>query len=362
MKVTIEIGGDSNEGRTAHVRISKDELDSALLHIAQPEMRNRSECYMRRHPVPGEPPVAPNKPFRCPTAPPKLPIPEHISLMRREGILCPPKRSRDGDSGEEFLLEPAMIAFPISDIVANLLRPAFHRDRLGSTRLFCFADEPIHDRAYHCLCFFQGSAGNFIDIRPVKFDPDRDEATDSLGKDLLPQGLVWAAAVVPLVVDGRALTPVEITLWDYDLRQIVGRESEKAITQAYSGWPGHWPDHVQRLIRSHKSSGRPFETFYHSIIALDRAGDIHIIQRDGNLPGLAEELADSGYISAGLLDSGGSCALYDPWSGSYLNQSWYYREPRGAIIVLQTKAHQRIPVRGGSWASRREDLNSSEVM
>ena len=65
-----------------------------------------------------------------------------------------------------------MIAVSISDLVANLLRPCFHRDRLGSHRLFYLDEEPIHARTYGCLGTFTREDGPCrLEFRRVRFDP-----------------------------------------------------------------------------------------------------------------------------------------------------------------------------------------------
>ena len=252
-----------------------------------------------------------------------------------------------------------MIAVSISDLVANLLRPCFHRDGLRSHRLFYLDEEPIHARTYACLCAFAREEGPCrLEFRRVRFDPQADRAVDVAGGDLLEEGLVWAAAVVPLVVDGRALSTSRIARADYDLRQIVGRHHEDPIRYAYQGWFERWDARVEEIVAEHERSGRPFATFYHSVLGIDGAGNVLIRQKEATLPELAGSLASEGMVGAGVLDSGGSPAIYDLWSASYLNHGWYFREPRGAILVFELIHPQRIPEdRPGSWIQRRRKTN-----
>jgi hypothetical protein len=184
----------------------------------------------------------------------------------------------------------------------------------------------------------------------IRVDPAADSVFSVDGDDLAAKGLLWAATLVPLVKDSRPMSPAEIALDDYDLRQIFGRQAEEEINHAYAGWYADWSSRVAALTQDHIQRGRPFAVFYHSILALDCNGLIRILQLDGTLPELAESLAADGIVAAGLLDSGGSCALYDPWLGGYLNHGWYYREPRGAVLVFELKTRERIPEpRPGQW-------------
>jgi hypothetical protein len=345
--------------------MAADELAAGHLHLAYPEERNRTDRYMRRHGVrPAKDgttwePVDPNRPVRSPEEPPKIEIPAHLREMRRKRLIPAPIPAEDAEG--TFNLEPTMIAVTISDLAANLLRPSFQQQGLGGNRLFYFKDEPIERKTYFCLCFFQeeGKPGR-LECRQVRFDPGRDLALDPSGRDLVEEGLVWAAALVPLVMDGTPLQAVEIGQNDYDLRQILGRTTGEALRFAYEGWFDEWDARVARVVSEHSAGGRAFATFYHSIIAADASGGIHIRQGEGTLPGLAAALAEEGMVAAGLLDSGGSCALYDAWMASYLNHGWYFREPRGAILLFQLTPTQRLPIAPKSWVGRRSPTLPSE--
>src|SRR5207245_2248049 len=105
-----------------------------------------------------------------------------------------------------------------------------------------------------------------------------------------------------------------------------GRDAESAIRYAYAGWFGEWERRVGEVVAQHRTHGRSFAQFYHSILALDGVGNVAIRQVEGTLPDLAEALARDGFVGAGVLDSGGSCAIYDVWMASYLNHGWYFRE------------------------------------
>ena len=148
-----------------------------------------------------------------------------------------------------------------------------------------------------------------MEMRWVRFDPTLDRVHDMSRSDMLDEGLVWSAAFVPLVVNGHALTAVEIAQNDYDLRQILGRAASDHIRYAYEGWFAEWDERVARIVSSHELSGQPFARFYHSILGIDEAGNVHIRQVEGVLPDLANDLAREGIVDAGILDSGGSCAL-----------------------------------------------------
>ena len=283
-----------------------------------------------------------------------MPIPAHIEEMRRRQII-PSCTGPKPQTAEKFGFEPTMIAVPISDLVANLLRPCYHRLGLGQDKLFHFDEEPISRRDYWCACFFRRNSGApRFELRYVHFDTDQDQALDLDNTDLTHSGLIWAAALVPLVVDGKPLSAVQIAQNNYDLRQILGPEADKALRYAYEGWYDEWDERVEKIVLEHEGSGRSFARYYHSVLGLDETGNIHVIQKEAVLPELALRLAHEGIVAAGVLDSGGSCALYDVWMESYLNHNWYFREPRGSILVFQLTSSQRIPEeKPDCWISRR---------
>lgn len=355
MRITIDTGEAGSLERKAEVNIAASELAAVHFHVATPELRNRTDHYLRRHPleISLEQQASPNQPHQTAGAPPKLPIPAHLRQMREAGALPPPGPVQTTSSGS-FAVEPTMLAVPISDLAANLLRPCFHRDGLGPYRLFHFQGEPIDARTYLCACFFEGAGSGRLELRRLRFNAAADRAVDLEDRDLLQEGLVWAAAVVPLVVDQRPLSAVQIAQSDYDLRQILGRDDEGPLVYAYSGWFRDWDARVEQVVTEHEREGKPFSLFYHSILALDRAGNVTIRQQEGTLPQLAEDLHREGFAAAGVLDSGGSCALYDVWMESYLNHGWYFREPRGSILVFELKSTQRLSLDRFSERSSRE--------
>lgn len=368
MRLRIELAGATKNARAAELRLDADELATVHLHLAFPEGRNRTGLYMRRHAHAPDEPVGPNQPLRSPEEPPKLTIPEHVEQMdRRKWIELGAPRDRGSGLPAREPQEPAMLVVPISDLVANLLRPCFHRDGWPGPRLFFLDEEPIHGRTYFCLCCFDRTADagapkprGRLAFRHVRFDGELDRALDVSGASLLDEGLVWAAAVVPLVVDGRAVPVVEIARADYDLRQIVGRHNETPIRHAYAGWFDEWDERVEKIVAAHQRIGRPFETFYHSALGIDAAGNVLIRQKEATLPDLADSLRSEGIVAAGLLDSGGSPAIYDVWSASYLNHGWYYREPRGAILLFELTWTRRLPDHApDSWVCRRAQVAKS---
>jgi hypothetical protein len=367
LRLSIEIAGSSPHSREAELRFAADEVVNVHLHLAFPEKRNRTGLYMRRHAHGPDEPVGPNQPLRATEEPPKLSIPEHVAQMARQGRIQLAAPSPARPQGSELFAgspeERAMIAVPISDLVANLLRPCFHRDGWGGPRLFYLHEEPIVSRTYFCLCCFAEKSEHGqgrLAFRRVRFDREGDWALDVGGGNLVDEGLVWAAAVVPLVVEGRALPILQIAQANYDLRQIVGRHNESPIRHAYEGWFDQWDARVEKAVTAHQRIGRPFETFYHSVLGVDATGNILVRQKEAALPELASSLASEGIVAAGLLDSGGSPAIYDVWSASYLNHGWYHRQPRGAILLFELGWVRRLPEhRPDSWVCRRAQVEKA---
>jgi hypothetical protein len=349
LKIRIDVGDTNTEERFASVEINPDELACVHLHMASPEKRNRTGHYLRRHPLEMSEVVDPNKPIQSKNSY-KIPMPEHIKRMETKGLI-PSKKKPFQAGGETYSLIPTMLAVPVSDLVANLLRPSYHEAGLGKHKLFYFQGEPIEEKTYWCICLFNGQNGQKgLAFRNIRFDTFGDRALDAeTGDDLTSSGLQWAAALVPLIVDGNALTVVDIARNDYDLRQILGRGDahKPALQYAYQGWYKEWDARVEKIVREHEKMHHPFATFYHSILGIDKENTIHIRQVEGTLPDLTKSLTDEGIIAAGLLDSGGSCAIYDVWMSSYLNHGWYFREPRGSILVFELTSTERVPIKSG---------------
>jgi hypothetical protein len=330
--------------RDVHVYWSSNELSRALLSVASAAERNRTGGYMRRHPLPGENATyIINSPVQLADAPPKWTIERHVDHLREQGELSPPQPG--ADEGGAFQVEPYRLVVPISDLTANLLRPCYHARAFGQPRVFGFADEPFAEQRYFSLACQQGSDGSHqLSLGRFEYDLKHDAPKPH------ESHLLWLAGLVPLVEDGRALPAQEIAVHDYDLRQLVGRKPSPALLAAYAEWPKHWQERVRELIAEHEASHQPFASFYHSAIGCKSDGAWHLIQREATLPELARDLAEMGLVSAGLLDSGGSVALYDVWLGTFLSHSWYYRQPRGAVLLLEMNLPQRIPAeRPESW-------------
>jgi len=346
VKIQLDIGHGRSANRTVSVTIAPSELSTAILNIAYAGERNRSSYYMRRHPKPGDLAsgirVGPNAPLYCGAEPKRLTIAEHLRFMNSVSIAS--HEGIDSGQSDSFDLQPAQIVVPVSDVTANLLRPCYSRQRLGRWRTFFLEDEPIDRTAYWALCLFQEENGiremRFVDL---SFDVKSDTVRSMEGRDLSTQGLEWAVALVPLVKDGAAVPIVNIAMADYDLRQVFGRTSEQEIRWVYEGWYEKWEERIAELVAEYQERKRKFEVFYHSVLALDGSGTIQILQVDATLSQLAEDLARAGIVSAGLLDSGGSCALFDPWLKGYLNHGWYFREARGAILCFELRATERLP-------------------
>ena len=357
MRCSVEIADSAPNAREAELRIAADELVAVHLHLAYPEGRNRTGRYRRRHAHRPDEPVGPNCPLQCPDEPPKLSCSEHVEQMRRTGLISPatppPPVDRQGQGKERL-----MIAVGIADLVANLLRPCYHRDGLGDFRLFHLDEEPIDSSRYSCLCFFAEQEGRCrLEIRRVRFDRRADRALDVSGADLLDEGLVWAAALVPLVAEREALPVVQIAQADYDLRRIVGRHNEAPVRYAYAGWHDEWDARVEQVVSDHQREGRPWGSVYHSVLGLDAAGNVLIRQKETTLPEAAGSLVSEGIVAGGLLDSGGSSAIYDVWSASYLNHGWYHRQPRGAILLFELRWTRRLPEHWpDSWTRRRTSV------
>jgi hypothetical protein len=329
---------DKNNYRDVQLIIPRDEILNIHLHLAYPGQRNRSGLYMRRHKIDEtERDIGPDNPLRSREEPPKLTIRDHIAQMKNLQI----NRIRS-----ETEVVPTTIAVPISDLAANLLRPCYHRNGLGSKRIFFFEDEPIEQRNYWGLVFaddHEMTQSNTLYWMDFNFNLEEDRINLLDQNQIKNSDVIWGAAMVPLVKNGKIIPINDIAGYDYDLRHIFGRNAHDLIQLAYEDWPANWQSRIDELVKQYQQNNHPFEKYYHSLICQDKDQNYTVIQRYGSFPELAHQMGDAGIIHAGLLDSGGSCAIYDAWLKSYLNHSWYFREARGAILVFELKSIDLLP-------------------
>ena len=276
MKIEIEIGTNNNINRTASVTIEAHELKSAALHIAFAAGRNRTGLYMRRHRKPCDLEsgytVGPNDPIRFADEPKKLSIPEHIKKMK---FGTQPSSEIVAQGSERFRTVPSVIAVPVSDVAANLLRPCFMKTGFGEKHIFFFEDEPIELRSYWAACLFSDERGRpEIKFMDIIFDVDGDSVHALDGQNLVTKGLEWAVCLVPLVKNSKAVAPQEIAKNDYDLRHIFGRNANKEFFSPYDVWYDGWNERVDKAVQKHIDSGSTFEIYYHSILGIDSNGSI----------------------------------------------------------------------------------------
>lgn len=328
--------------RTAHLMLEAEELHNVLLSVIKPEVWNRSDMYLRRHRSTMGEKVGPNTPHKHFTSGLKQPIQVHLQNQIDSQRLSVPASA--SDNKENYLLQNSTLAVPISDLVANLMRPSFHIDGMGEQKILFFDGEPITQKDYFCLCYYQHeNKQSRLQLQQVRFDPKLDTVTDLTGQPLIDRGLIWSAGLVPLVIDSSPLTAIEIAKHDYDQRQIFGREYEE-LEYIYDGWYDNWNERVEEKLSAFIKEGRSYASFYHSVLSIDKDNAVHVTQLEGTLPQIAEQMANDGMVSAGLLDSGGSCAIYDAWLPGFLNHGWYYREPRGAVLVFELASQNKISV------------------
>ncbi len=366
MKIEIAIGETGSIERATSIKILREEIKSIKLHIAFAEKLNRNDLYLQRHSGSDNnqlvnDSIDPNTPLRAKADEYKITIPEHFTKLDLKNLKTLVKSNQLQSNGR-YCEVNSIFAIPISDLTSNLLRPSFNKNKFGSTkyRIFFLKDEPINDQNYWCVCYYQRSGINGIEFRNLKFDILKDTVFDTKNPDIdlvLDYGLIWAAAIVPLVIDNKPLSATDIAVHDYDLRQILGRNESEAVKFCYKGWFSKWNERVRLIVQQHQETRKPFASFYHSIIAISEKGDLHIKQLEGTLPAIANKLSSKGFQAAGLLDSGGSCAIYDRWLSGYLNHGWYFRPKRGSIIVLELKRKDRIPIDSSEhWINYKGDF------
>jgi hypothetical protein len=250
-----------------------------------------------------------------------------------------------------------VVAFPISDLTANPLRPHYdvaagddsraflHAATAGavygprsSARLFHLEDEPIERVPYTLLvCHERSGAIRFSVCHGVRIGADGALPGGVPPDDL--SGLRWWAACPPLLAEGRHDLEA-FALRDYDLRHVFGfpqdaaaEDALRAIYRTFPDWDA-WCD----AVRARLETIERHETGYHAALGVtdDR---LIVAHRTAAIPDLAGELRALGARDAVLLDSGGSCAVWASWAnggqGGVLASHWNFRPARGAVVFLE---------------------------
>lgn len=252
-----------------------------------------------------------------------------------------------------------VLAFPISDLTANPLRPhydtASEPDGLAfqkagpletgyghrtSARLFHLEDEPISDVPYTVLsCHEEQGAIQFAIRHETRVSADGTVNDDALSSRT--SGLKWWAACPPLLAGGRHNLEA-FAVRDYDLRHVFGFPKDAPDESSLRDIYRYFPDWVPwcAAIRTRLQTIDRYETGYHAAfgVAADR---FILIHRTATIPDLANDLRALGADDGVLLDSGGSCAIWANWAnsrqGGVLASHWNFRPARGAVVFLVLK-------------------------
>jgi hypothetical protein len=320
----------SHGGRdpTATLRISLDAVDEVLLSVSNRAVRNRSALYQAKHAVQS---AGLATRVRDPVlAALNIPIAGHYEPLARR------------------LADRRVIAFPISDLTANPLRPHYDAFARDGERLFYLLDEPIAEARYTVLACRREQEQTRLAIR-------HDVAVTEGGA--LGAGVLFWMACPPLLIAGE-YHEEEYAVRDYDLRHSLGfpdhyeqfgystkaahEQALYAIYRDFRQWEA-WCDAIRRKL----SESPARETGYHAALGLS-ATELFLVHRTTETRELARELRQLGAVEAVLLDSGGSCAIWANWvngnRGSVLASAWNYRPARGAVVFLVLKGERGLPV------------------
>jgi len=335
--LTFSIDNDNEHAaRNVTLLLPFEDIVRADLSVAGRSERNRTLLYQRKHAgsalaTRGREPAL---------AQLNQTIPEHYQrLVTRKRV--------DADA--------AVLAFSISDLTANLLRPHYDAsidaDRIvheesviasengakADVRLFHLKDEPIGEVPYTLLCCYEeGGAIRFAILHDIAIGP-----SGLLPREVSPairSGLKWWAACPPLLASGRHDLEA-FAVRDHDLRHVFGfpesATDEEAIRQMYRSFPD-WSE-WSLTIRARLATIDSFETGYQAALGIG-ADQLILLHRTATIPDLARDLRALGADNGVLLDSGGSCAIWANWAhdghDGILASHWNFRPRRGAVIFL----------------------------
>jgi hypothetical protein len=319
--------------------IPMEELEQVCLTVASRTARNRTALYQAKH---GGALLATRQ--RDPTlAALNIPIAEHFTLLRQR---LPYKMHVE---------DRRIVAFPVSDLTANPLRPHYDAWSSPDARLFYLDGEPIHQVPYSLLLCYRQDGSMRLDIRHgVEMQVDGSLPED-VGKRAGQELTCWMACP-PLLIRGDHKLE-EFAIRDYDLRHVFGSPDnfqkfgyhdkmahERALYQMYETFP-RWED-WSAAVRGKLSKSRVLEAGYHAALGLSD-DEVFVIHRVATIPELAAELKQLGARDAVLLDSGGSCAIWANWvngnQGGVLANAWNFRQRRGAVLFLVLGGSRRLP-------------------
>lgn len=330
----------------ATLEISREVIEEAYLSVACRTARNRTALYQQKH---AGAEMATRR--RDPTlAALNRPISEHYELLQEQ--IGPLKDRR-------------VIAFTISDLTANPLRPhyddsipdeqrafqvartilAVYRNGL-SAKLFHLEDEPITEVPYTLLFSYEEEGQTRLAIHH-KVEVNADGSLPEQIPKEIRNGLKWWAACPPLLKEGKHCLE-EFAVLDYDIRHVFGfpekdsaeEEELRKIYETFPSWED-WCKGIREKLRSFESPA----VGSHAALGISEQ-ELIVIHRTDTIPKIAEELKNLGMRDAVLLDSGGSCAIWANWAnggqGGILANHFNFRPARGAVIFLVLKG-ERYP-------------------
>jgi len=211
IKLAVEYSNSEQTDPTATLTISWENIEQVYLSVASRAARNRTGLYSQKHRG-GELASRMRTPDLTSM---NMPISEHYKSLPKS------------------LDNRRVIAFPISDLTANPLRPhydasigpeqAFAYGDCSDTRLFYLEDEPIGGDVPYTLLFSYEKEGQprFAIHHGVKIK------TNGVICDPIPEiqeiltGLSWWAACPPLLMEGK-YNRERYAFLDYDVRHLFG--------------------------------------------------------------------------------------------------------------------------------------------
>jgi hypothetical protein len=335
---TLSIKHDPDKaGPEATLKVPLNFFDQLYLSIACRAARNRTALYQKKHR--GSAMATRERDWELAAL--NRPIAEHY-------------RSIEQQAGS--LKDRRVLAFPISDLTANPLRPHYHASpaevraafenapsagavfQASDARLFFLEDEPIGKVPYTLLLVYEAGGATRLAIRHSVCVAADGALPVDVPEPIL-KGLRWWAACPPLLINGEHKVD-EYAIRDYDLRHVFGfpekgSPEEGQLREMFQCFP-HWDEwrrHIHKKLESLKAPAAG----YHAALGLSDQ-EMILVHRVGTIPEIAASLKSLGARDAVLLDSGGSCAIWANWvdggQGGILANHWNFRPPRGAVAFL----------------------------
>ncbi len=245
---------------------------------------------------------------------------------------------------------------------------AWHRAK--SPRCFHLRGEPVTDREYTCLVWYESGQ---LTIEPIRFCAHRDNHLPYRPSDEtdLSEQIVWCTFGQQVLRGGQLVDIEEIIDQFYDIRHVlwfpthlIGKDpcppADEELRNIYEGYPNRFKGKALAQLRG----GRPRSRYFHNAVGIgvDR---VVILQRHGTIEEIGQWLREEGAVDGLILDNGGSVFTWVWWAfkeviesrgrrfvrtGNVIFSAPDWRPPTISLIAFVLKGPPRHEEPGGSVA------------